>query len=370
MPATPPLFATFDEMTAPDTLAGLLDLPAGAWLARHDKLTGGLSGAAIERITLTMRGGERDGSVAPTVISKRLAYASNWLMRAASDTQCREVQFTQSPLWQRLPDAVWSPALAASLAERSGALVMRDVATDLWPASDCYQPADHARAARVVDGLAALHAAFWQDPILRQNDWLASAADAVLLLSPERLAIAGMDRSGDSYGDQALRMWPRLWPLLDDDDATILFRVLANPDRLLEALAEAPATLVHGDAWMANLGERDGRLILLDWSLVMAGPATLDSLWFAHTWRALDPDRILIEHRAELLRHGVAAVRDDALWSLLADLGWVRSTFLGAEWLVRDVIGSPSDEEERDARERLHRWCHRAAEIIRRRWWV
>jgi thiamine kinase-like enzyme len=371
MPARPRLFDTLDGLLDPATLVRLLDLAAGDWGVAREPISSGLSGSPLERLTLHWVGGAQDGLVGGTAVLKRLDIVTNWLMRAASDTQCREVQFTQSPLWRSLPPDVWSPVLAVTRArDGAGAVLMQDVAESLWPASDCYQPADLARVARVLDGLAALHAAFWEDPRLQQQSWLASPADVALALSPERLAHAGLQNNGDSYGDQALRMWTRLWPLLDDDDATVIFRLLANPERFLEALAAAPATLVHGDVWMANLGVRDDRLILIDWSLVAAAPATLDSLWFAHTWHALDADRVLVEHRAELLRHGVSAVRDDDLWALLADIGWVRSTLLGAEWLVRDVIGAPTDDEEREARERLHLWCHRAAEIIRRRDWI
>jgi hypothetical protein len=107
----------------------------------------------------------------------------------------------------------------------------------------------------------------------------------------------------------------------------------------------------------------------LDWALTTAGPAPFDSLWLAHTWHDLDPARVLTEHRAALLRHGASAVRADDVWELLCDLAWLRTFFMGAEWLVRDVRGAPTDAEDDAARARLNFWSHTAAEIVRRRGW-
>lgn len=365
----PPLFTSLEELLDPARLAAWLGFAPGTWQAIRQPLTGGLSGATLERITLTNGDVYRN---TPALILKRIDPATNWLMRASGDTYCREIRFTQSPLWQRLPEKIYVPDLAgALLPDGTGELLMLDLAPDVLDASLCYGPADDTLVSNILDYLAALHAACWQAPELHDSSWLASPSEALLTLTPEQLyhAVANEDPELDTYGMQATRMWPFLWRFIDPDDAPALWQTLKDTTRYAAAVATAPLTLAHGDTWIANLGYRDDRLILLDWSLTTAGPATFDSLWLAHTWHALDPARVLTEHRGALLRHGITAVRDDATWDMLVDLGWVRTFFLGAEWLVRDVRGAQSEEEEAASLARLRFWSSRTAEILRQRGW-
>ena len=332
------------------------------------ELAGGLSGARLERLLVT----GTDGSQPQSYVLKQLDATTNWLMRAADDTACREVLLTQSPLWERMPAGILMPVVAGVLTPHAtGALLMPDVTQDIFPREMIYAglAPDMALVARIIDHIAAMHAAFWQLADLRETVWLTPPAATLFLLTPEWLARSGLAASGQTYGDAALRMWPYLWPLLDPDDAASLQQTLAHPEALLQAYAQAPATLVHGDPWLANMGEQADRLILLDWALATAGPATIDSLWFAHTWHALDPDAVVRSHRAALLRHGVREVADDQTWQLLVELGWIRTTLVGAEWLVRDVRGATTIEEQQDAIVRLRQWCHVAAGFLQQRGW-
>ncbi len=382
----PPVFASLSELTAPQTLRALLGLPEGAWTVFINQMEGGLSGATLERISLS------NGDLFANAVLKHINAGTNWLMHASGDARGREIAFTQSDLWERMPQAIRVPVLGvAQWSAGEGALLMPDLTPVVYPSSLCYEPADEHLVARIIDHLAAMHAAFWEYPGLRDHPWLATPADAFLTLTVERLGQStGMQPGIDTYGDQAMRMWPYLWRFLDDEDGTTIWHTLMNPSALLAAAGAAPATLAHGDTWIANMGglsptplhdatadlaRAQGeaapveQLVLLDWALVTAGPATFDSLWLAHTWHTLDPLHTLELHRAALLRHGVTAVQDDATWALLCDLGWVRTFLMGAEWMVRDVRGSQTDEEDRDARARLASWARRAVEIIRARGW-
>ena len=329
-------------------------------------LDSGLSGATIERVTLGT------GTTTTTRIIKWLDPATNWLMRASDDTQCREVQLTQSEFWRRMPHVLLLPIVAAgTFPDGMGALAMTDMDGSIYPASMCYDMAtpDPALVAWLIDGLAMLHAAFWADPALSEATWLASPAATLFTLTPDRLSRSGVDADDIGYGGAAIRMWGYLERLIDPDDYRTIIATLAHPDALLAAYAACPATLAHGDAWLANMGTQEGRLILLDWALATRGPATLDSLWLAHTWHSLEPSAILVAHRAALLRHGVAAVADDATWDLIEDLGWLRTTFMGIEWLIRDVRGAQDGDEQSMALDRLRYWCHSAADILRTRGW-
>jgi hypothetical protein len=375
MAAHPPTFPTIADLTAPATVRDLLGLPDGPWQLLRAPMEGGLSGATLERLTLS------DGDRYAGAVLKRIDPRTNWLMRASGDADLRELRLTQSPLWQALPASIWDPVLGVAVEDGVGALLLPDLTPVIYPASLSYEAADEALVTRIIDRMASLHAALWEHPVLREQTWLASPAAAYFTLAPDRLSQATYPPTDeDTYGDQAARMWPYLWKFIDSGDADPLWATLAHPEALLAASLAAPATLAHGDTWVANMGgitpsaittpDADAeQLVLLDWALTTAGPATFDSLWLAQTWRALDPYVALNQHRAALLRHGVTAVADDETWNLLADLGWVRTFFMGVEWMVRDVRGSTTDEEDANARARLNSWCHRTVEILAAHGW-
>jgi hypothetical protein len=386
MAANPPVVTSVEELLAPEMLRALLGLPTGTWQVQRAAMGGGYSGAILERITLT------NGDRYAGAVLKRIDPRHSWLMRAAGDTTGREIALTQSPLWSRIPTTISVPILGvARHADGSGALLMPDLTPVMYSAELCYAPADEGLVSRILEHLAALHAAFWGDPMLATTSWLATPADAFLALTIDRLGAATRDTGDeDTYGDQAFRMWPYLWRFIAADDSATILQTLMRPEALLAAATAAPVTLAHGDTWVANMGglsptdlwqatqtqaqqhaetPAEERLVLLDWALATTGAATFDSLWLAQTWRALDPFHVLDLHRAALLRHGVTDAADDALWALLCDLGWVRTFLMGAEWMVRDVRGATTDEADRAARERLNSWSRRTAAILRARDW-
>jgi hypothetical protein len=378
----PPLYPSLARLLAPAAFARVTGRALGHAHLTREAIAGGLSGARIERLRVVPATEERVSATAPAApgsayILKNLDPTANWLMRASDDSACRELQLTQSPLWSRLPPAIWAPVLACvASADGTGVLLLPDLTSDLFTASGSYEPVDAALVARIIAGLAALHATFWESAELSACPWLTSPAAALFALTPARLTAALTHEpltheplTHEHYAARALGRWSQLPRLIASADAAAIQRVLDAPARLVEALRAAPATLAHGDAWLANLGERNGRLILLDWALCTAGPATFDSLWLAHTWRALDPDVTLAQHRQALDHRGVMAVRDDATWQLLTDLAWVRTTLMGLEALIGDVVSPTSPVPQPVALSRLRFWCRRTAHILEHRRW-
>ena len=66
---------------------------------------------------------------------------------------------------------------------------------------------------------------------------------------------------------------PRLAALVRD--------LFADPSPFLTAIAATPATLVHGDWKMGNLGlHPDGRAIVLDWAFPGEGACATDLAWY------------------------------------------------------------------------------------------
>jgi len=361
----PPLFRTLDDLIEPETLASLLHIPMKQWIMRREPITIGYSGATLERVTLSEAYKQTDTL---TFVLKQIDLSTNWLMRATSDTTCRELQFTQSAFWKLLPAEIWSPILACAYGDDGvGILLMLDVQQWIFSSSICYNSPNLSLVSFIIDRLAAMHAACWGNSALHSASWLTTPADVMLMLTPGHLSKLGNIVPG--YFKEAIEMWSYLWSLIDPADVVTIKRTLDDPSNLVRAINTGPVTLIHGDAWPANFGKRDEKLILLDWAFVSVGPPTFDSLWLANTWRTVDPNQILIDHRNALIRHGVTSVSDNTIWDLLVDLGWIRAVFMGVESLVRDVIDLESTISHTEAINRLRFWCHRTALILDRRRW-
>ena len=106
-----------------------------------------------------------------------------------------------------------------------------------------------------LDALAALHARFWDAPELDDPRLgLASQRDTLLWLSPGAIEAAFAAGLNEPYLWLARRGWDAFFRLIPPDDAATLAATLAQPDRVLAAIARLPRTLVHGDVWGPNLG--------------------------------------------------------------------------------------------------------------------
>jgi hypothetical protein len=88
---------------------------------------------------------------------------------------------------------------------------------------------------------------------------------------------------GHPTADRIIRGWELFAEHVDPDVVDAVFAIHADPDRLGRRLAAFPATLLHGDAKLENLGlGPDGRLVAIDWGdLTGLGPREIDVAWFA-----------------------------------------------------------------------------------------
>jgi hypothetical protein len=152
-------------------------------------------------------------------------------------------------------------------------------------------------AAGVVELLADVHAALWEDaaldgelawlagPVRRLEDGLGTALAVPLMRR-------GLARAGDAVPD-ALRA-----PAI---------AYARRRRRAMELLADGPRTLIHHDPHPGNLYWRaDGSPGLLDWQLVRVGEGVGDLAYFLAT--ALAPE-VRREAQGELLAHYGDALR-------------------------------------------------------------
>jgi Phosphotransferase enzyme family len=348
-----------------------------------EPMLGGLSGAHLWRIT-TSKLSSSGAAASTSYVLKRVTPASGWLGAASRDSLMREVRLWEAGLLGNLPNEIATGVLRVArgkdhMGAAWGTLLMRDERAHLMR-----QPLRPPHGflpyelRQLLDNLAKLHARFWQDPRLHDAALGLTPPQAALLLASPA-TIAGRIAQGDSapYLTLARSGWEDFFRLAPGTEGKRLRAVFAAPERYIAAIQLLPATLVHGDVWGPNLGwipathrapRRGRRLLLLDWALATAGPATYDPLWICGTWHALDPVRVLAYYRARLGIH-LAAHRhllDLATWLALADAGYLRTALTCGEALARTATLAPPGAARRRAEAHVRWWAARAARAAER----
>jgi aminoglycoside phosphotransferase (APT) family kinase protein len=173
---------------------------------------------------------------------------------------------------------------------------------------DLREPCTADEAATVVDGLADLHAAYWQSPRFDADLQLLAAR------TPEAdyLAAVIVRRMVEKPKDEVLAMLP--------PETHRASRLLYEHREAVDTFwAREPRTLAHGDPHLGNLyfeGERPG---YLDWQAVTAGPGVRDLAYFLTVsvdipaLRAAERD--LVRRYGERLAAGGVPVDHNALWT-------------------------------------------------------
>jgi hypothetical protein len=353
-------------------------------IAGIEELGAGLSGARIQRLTLRHEIPGGAGGYCHRVV-KWLAPERGWLGAASCDTAMREARLWASGVLADLPHGIETATLAAVESSdpgeqaRSAALLMRDVSSRLLRDPIRTPPGQLSPSVLgILDGMARIHARFWEDA--RLNDpslGLTPPKAALLLTAPDtiRARIAGGD--ADPYLPLAMVGWEAFFRLATPADAETLRAVLRAPEPWLATITRLPRTLLHGDVWGPNLGflpptriapRRGRRLLLLDWALAAAGPATYDPLWLCGTWHALSPPRVLAAYRARLARH-LSARRIHLvphIWRALVDAAYLRTTLTCGEAFGRAAHEAPPGAARRRAEMRVRWWARRASQAARR----
>ncbi|HET9112078.1 MAG TPA: hypothetical protein VFN78_14710 [Ktedonobacterales bacterium] len=350
-----------------------------------EPITDGLSGAELARVRLCQRAGAWPGAPCGmrSRVVKRIEAGSGWLGAATHDTHLREAALWLAGLPRWLPkgitQAVERVGLEPDRRPASATLLMRDERSRLMR-RPYRTPLGHLprELVALLDGLAALHARFWQSPVLDDPALgLASQRDTLLWLSPG--VVRERIEAGDSqqYLRLALAGWEAFFRLVAPEDAATLGAIFDDPAPALRAIERLPRTLLHGDIWGPNLGwlpptrqaPRTGhRLLLLDWALVAGAPAPYDALSLCGAWHTLRPTVLLAAYRARLTRRLAArgVTLSASEWQGLADAAYLRTAMTGGEAWARAVEDAPSDLARREAMERLRWWAHRGAQAARR----
>jgi hypothetical protein len=160
---------------------------------------------------------------------------------------------------------------------------------------------DRADAERLVDGLADLHAAFWEvDPPGGDSGVLVSWTDPILAAMLTQLVSSGVEALRQRYEG---RVAPGVLDAIEKyapDWGTVLARC-----------AEGPQTFVHNDFRLDNIFfEPDGEPVVLDWQLAGRCRGTQDLAYLLSGSMAIEPlrecwDELVQRYHARLLAAGV-----------------------------------------------------------------
>ena len=263
----------------------LEELLAGATSREPLKHADSKSGAEFERV-----------SIGGTSYVVKHFTVPDWLADGSLDLTCRSVGLFEDGVYAAAADIVDSTVVnVARLGEPSrwpAAMLMRDATTAFVPAD---APVDMATHRAFLTAMAGLHQRFWESP--PETTYMPLVANYEFL-SPRR---ADIER--ESLGDRSdvLRAVRPGWQNVAVQQPaawSAIAALLDDPQPLVSALQRGPATFVHGDWKMGNLGRTpEGRVVLVDWDRPMTAPGVIDLAWYV----AVNCDR-LPESKDDALR--------------------------------------------------------------------
>jgi hypothetical protein len=271
------IYPSISEMTRPETLHRLVKQPPNETCLEYF-VTNGWSSTEAEFLGVNGCNGDQ-----PRYIIKRLRRNKDWVMAATNDHNWRSITVWQQGLLDRLPEEITHGIIACSVDEEGFAILMHNVSQNLLPED---KPLSETDNVFILDAMAALHAAFWQDSLLgNQKLNLCKPKDFFSHTSP--VIAREIAEKNPSFVLEMIVEGRRLIPkFVDADIAELMNDLVHDPTPLCTALAHYPQTLVHSDVRVANLGLVRGerpRLIMLDWARQTRTVPAVDLIYFLVT---------------------------------------------------------------------------------------
>jgi hypothetical protein len=190
-------------------------------------------------------------------------------------------------------------------------LVLEDLSQE-WQVGDAVAGGTVQQAEAALEQIARIHAELWDEPGLRQLDWLASPARTQLLFDSAPAALpAFRERFADRLEPHQFAAVERLAP-----------KGAGYPARAWHG----PMVVCHGDFRLDNVMFRSGatglQAVVLDWQSVRLGPPMIDAgIWLSSCLSAedrRDNQESLLRRYHECLRAG--GVRDFSFDDCVASL--------------------------------------------------
>jgi hypothetical protein len=296
-------------------------------------------------------------------VLKRVSAEWDYFMRVTDDDLGREAGVWRSGLLDLLPPEIGHSYLACARDGGGWAILMRDIGPSLILNRGTITYDEHVA---ILNGLAAMHATFWDAPEL--------AGAATGLCPPDIhysiISPATARRHIDAPGVMPLAAqqgWDNLASLLPPDVFDLCLSLTNDPTPLVAALARFPQTLVHGDARIANIAiEWTGDKpipTLIDWAIAGVNVAPLDLIWYlgARTpWLPGDRGEAMAIYRDALRRHLGARFNPDD-WQPMLDLS-ILGGLIRFGWYTASEITRGREQARAD----LAWWTDRARAGVER----
>ena len=244
---------------------------------------------------------------------------------------------------------------------------------------------------RILDAIARLHALFRREGSAAAPPgfpWC-PIRERLLLLSPP--AAEGYRGAGNPVGERFLAGWDAFARRAPRAAVELVDRLAADPDPLLRALGRLPATGLHGDLKLANVGlSGAGEVLLIDWQMATFAPVAVELGWLlvSNAAELPIPSGAVLDRyrkaagRAVAVTDGSAAgtgapvAADEAEtsvdrllgdWSAQVDLAWIVGLLLRGWRKGLDAEAGVRLGSGMDAADDLRAWCRRAVEAAERR---
>ena len=344
------VFASLEEMLAPETLSELVGtIVTDARCIPVD--WSGVSGSHLFKVETNQGQGAR-------YVLKQVSAEWDWMMRVTKDQYSREVALWQHGLMDQLPPGV-SHVIIACAQEGSGwAILMKDAGPEFLSGRNKVLSISQNDA--VLDGLAATHATFWNQPFL---------ADTALGLCSLKnyLGLTAPRNCRDEIGSHGIVQylidgWGLMKDVFDPDVVSIANELLENPEPLSSALSHHPHTLVHGDYWVGNVRapkQLQDPIVVLDWQLAAFAPPIIDLAWYIGiTTMPISKDEAIRLYKRKLLSH-LGNKTDLAEWQQLLDLGMLAGFFRMGFFLVHNLLEERSSTHREYWQEAADWWSER-----------
>jgi hypothetical protein len=213
-------------------------------------------------------------------VLKRTSPQEDWVMVASEDHRCRPVTLWQYGLLDKLQPDIDHTIVACARDGNGWAILMRDMTSTLVAPTLLNETIILA----LLDGLASIHARFWQTSALAEPALgLCDSAGLLATLSPQ--TIEGIPDPSWPPREWITTGWSILQEMLTPEAADLLTQLMDDPSPLITALARYPITLLHGDYGGNNVGLTGLKqlpVIALDWQMAGYSVPTIDLAWFLY----------------------------------------------------------------------------------------
>ncbi|MEZ4675970.1 MAG: phosphotransferase [Caldilineaceae bacterium] len=312
------LYASVEEMLAPENLSQLLQTPVKDVQFRS---FAGQTGFSSSRLLTVETGPGAD----ERFVLKRMKMGTDWTMRASADDRCRSVTLWQHGLLDQLRPAIEHAIVACCHDGDGWAILMRDISVGLFRHGQALSP---QTIYSLLDGLAAMHAHFWQAPELRDPVLgLCDSAGLLQMFSP--LMVAQLEGITTKHPEMLTKGWQILLENVAPEVAAILAQLMANPQPLLTVLNAQPWTLVHGNLQFGNMAllpSEPTQPVFFDWQTAGYSSAILDLAWLLDKGKvelsSVTKERAIDYYRGKLEEYLGNRFDQDA-WLSMVEVGWL-----------------------------------------------